>query len=456
MTGGLMKVPPPELSGQKVAVFGLGRSGIAAARVAVSRGASVIGTDSRTRAQVSPEVSALEEVGVQLVLGGHAEREFAEVTLAVVSPGIPPLPIFEYLRTRGAVLVSELEFGLWFLDVPVAFIGGTNGKSTTTTLVGAMLEGPGRRVFVGGNLGTPVCEAVGQAWDALVVEVSSFQLERSPSVKPKASILLNVTEDHLDRYATFGDYADAKGNAFVNQTADDWAIVPAGDSICLGQAKRGNGRVVTFGNSSELDYFIAGDNAVERASGERVALDEVNLHGLHNHHNLLAAFAAARALGADMGQVRAGARAFVPLAHRMHRVRVLDGVAYYDDSKATNVGAAVTAIRGLSEGKCVVIAGGRDKQGSYAPFVGALVAKARGVVLIGEATDIIATAVGDALPVVRATSMADAVAQARALVLAGDAVLLSPACSSFDMFTSYAHRGDVFAQAVLELQAQGA
>lgn len=451
-----MKVPLPELSGQKVAVFGLGRSGIAAARVAASRGATVIGTDSRVRDQVSPEVLALERAGVRLALGGHSEDELAGVTLAVISPGIAPLRIFEHLAQRGAALVSELEFGLWFLDAPVAFIGGTNGKSTTTTLVGAMLEGPGRRVFVGGNLGTPVCEAVGQAWDALVVEVSSFQLERSPSVKPKASILLNVTEDHLDRYATFGDYADAKGNAFVNQTAGDWAIVPAGDTICLGQAKRGNGRVVTFGDSPDCDYFIAGESAVERSSGESILLDDVNMHGLHNHHNLLAAFAAARALGANIEQARAGARSFVPLAHRMHRVRVLDGVAYYDDSKATNVGAAVTAILGLSEARCVVIAGGRDKQGSYAPFVDALVHKACAVVLIGEASDIIATAVGDAVPVVRATSMADAVAKSRALVRAGDAVLLSPACSSFDMFTSYAHRGDAFAQAVLDLQGQGA
>lgn len=450
-----MNVPPPELSGRQVAVFGLGRSGVAAARVAASRGANVIGTDSRTRAQVSAEVLALEQLGVRLVLGGHPEPDFVGVTLAVISPGIPALPIFEHLRQRGAVLVSELEFGLRFLDAPLAFIGGTNGKSTTTTLVGAMLEGPGRRIFVGGNLGTPVCEAVGQAWEALVVEVSSFQLERSPSVKPKASILLNVTEDHLDRYASFADYANAKGNAFVNQTAEDWAIVPAGDATCLAQAQRGHGRVVTFGDSPELDYFIADGGAVERASGERIALADVNLHGLHNHHNLLAAFAAARALGAELERVASGARCFVPLAHRMHRVRVLDGVAYYDDSKATNVGAAVTAILGLTEAHCVVIAGGRDKQGSYAPFVDALARKARGVVLIGEATDIIARAVGGAVPVVRATSMVDAVDQARALVRPGDAVLLSPACSSFDMFTSYAHRGAAFAEAVLALQAQG-
>lgn len=451
-----MKAPVRDVSAQSIAVFGLGRSGIAAARVALSRGAVVLGTDSRTRELVSSDVLALQSEGVRLCLGGHPEGAFAGVSLCVVSPGVPRLPILDQLESRGVPIVSELEFGLWFLDAPTAFIGGTNGKSTTTTLVGAMLQGPGRNVFVGGNLGTPVCEAVGQTWDALVVEVSSFQLERSPSVKPKASILLNVSEDHLDRYATFDEYADAKGNAFVNQTGDDVAIVPFGDAICRAQAERGRGRIVTFGSSSELDYHLADGCAVERATGQRVSLAEVNLHGTHNHHNFLAAFAAARALGASVEMVAAGARSFQPLAHRMHRVRVLDGVAYYDDSKATNVGAAVTAILGLSEERCVVIAGGRDKQGSYQPFVDALVARARALVLIGEASELIASAVDGAVPTVRAQSMSEAVTIARGLAAPGDAVLLSPACSSFDMFTSYAHRGDVFAAAVMELQSQGA
>jgi UDP-N-acetylmuramoylalanine--D-glutamate ligase len=344
---------------------------------------------------------------------------------------------------------------LRFLSVPSVFVGGTNGKSTTTTLAGTMLRADGRKVFVGGNLGTPICEAVGQPWDALVIEVSSFQLERSPTVKPDASILLNVTEDHLDRYATFDDYASAKGNAFVNQTAEDVAIVPGGDPTCLKQAQRGGGRLVQFGSTPDFDYYLHGGAAVERSSGMRVELSEVNLHGVHNHHNLLAAFAAVRALGVSQDTVVSGAHAFVPLAHRMHRVRVLDGVTYYDDSKATNVGAAVTAILGLTEPKCIVIAGGRDKQGSYAPFVDALAKKARALVLIGEAADLIAAAVADVVPVRRANTMEEAVSLARELTERGDAVLLSPACSSFDMFTGYAQRGDVFARAVTDLSGKG-
>lgn len=303
-------------------------------------------------------------------------------------------------------------------------------------------------------MGAPLCEAVGDEWDSIVLEVSSFQLERSPSLKPKASVLLNVTEDHLDRYASFDDYAHAKGNAFVNQTSSDVAIVPIDDEVCRAQALRGRGKLVTFGNEEAgkgVDYFISGSRAVERGTGFSLDLARVNLHGMHNHHNLLAAFAAARALGADDEMITNGASAFVPLPHRMHKVRTLDGVAYYDDSKATNVGAAVTAIRGLSERYAVVIAGGRDKQGSYTPFVTALEEKARALVLIGEAAPIIASAVGAAVPVHRASSMEEAVEVAQRLAKYGDAVLLSPACSSFDMFKSYAHRGDVFANAVSRL-----
>jgi UDP-N-acetylmuramoylalanine--D-glutamate ligase len=443
-----------DVAGKTIAVFGLGRSGIVAAKVALNKGASVVATDTRTAWQVGADVTALADLGATLVLGGHDPLAFRAIDLCIVSPGVPPLPLFDEFERRGVAVISELEFGLRWVDAPIAVIGGTNGKSTTTTLTGAMLMAEGRKVFVGGNLGAPLCEAVGETWDSIVLEVSSFQLERSPSLKPKASVLLNITEDHLDRYPTFDDYAQAKGNAFVNQTPTDLAIVPVDDEVCLKQALRGRGKVCTFGNEESgkaVDYFVSGTRAVERSTGFTLDLSRVNLHGMHNYHNLLAAFAAARALGATNDMVTNGAQGFVPLPHRMHKVRTLDGVSYYDDSKATNVGAAVTAIRGLSETWCIVIAGGRDKQGSYTPFVQALKDKARALVLIGEATPIIAQAVGDAVPVHQATSMEQAVEISQRLAKYGDAVLLSPACSSFDMFKSYAHRGDVFAEVVQRL-----
>jgi UDP-N-acetylmuramoylalanine--D-glutamate ligase len=273
-------------------------------------------------------------------------------------------------------------------------------------------------------------------------------------------VLLNVTEDHLDRYPSFEAYASAKGNAFVNQTPADVAVIPAGDSICAEQARRGHGRVVTFG-ASDADYAIVRAEIVERrARGgapvpgreERFPLEATQFHGTHNYANAAAALAAARALGVDAAAGRAGLTRFVPLGHRMAFVRDLERIRYYDDSKATNVGAAVTALSGITEPRAVLIAGGRDKLGAYEPLVAALTAKGRAVVVIGEAADRIAMAIGETLPVARAATMEEAVLQARSLAEPGDAVLLSPACASFDMFKSYADRGDRFAAAVRSLE----
>jgi UDP-N-acetylmuramoylalanine--D-glutamate ligase len=314
-----------------------------------------------------------------------------------------------------------------------------------------MLAATGKKTFVGGNLGTPLTEVALEAWDLIVLEVSSFQMERAPMFRPRASILLNITEDHLDRYSSFGEYADAKGNAFVNQGPDDVAIVPAGDRACLEQARRGRGRLVTFGR--EGAYAVEPRLIVERASGERFSLERVELHGWHNFDNAAAALAAARALGADRRAIELGLERFRPLGHRMALAGVVGGIPYYDDSKATNVGAAVTALRGLVEARGVLIAGGRDKLGSYEPLVQALREKGRAVVVLGEAAERIRHAIGDALPVVSASSMDDAVSAAQRLAQPGDAVLLSPACSSFDMFSSYAERGDRFTLAVRSLAA---
>jgi UDP-N-acetylmuramoylalanine--D-glutamate ligase len=246
--------------------------------------------------------------------------------------------------------------------------------------------------------------------------------------------------------------AYAKGNAFVNQTARDVAIVPSGDAICRTQAERGKGRVVTFGANG--DYAVSAATVVERRTGEMFSLAGTGFHGTHNHENAASAVAAARALGVDANAVRLGLANFRPLAHRMALVAEIGGVRYYDDSKATNVGAAVTALRGLTEPRAVLLAGGRDKLGSYEPLVAALAHKGRAVVVIGEAAERIATAIGGRLPVVRAATMDEAVQRARSLARPGDAVLLSPACASFDMFKSYADRGDQFAKAVSSLEGK--
>ncbi|RYZ09586.1 MAG: UDP-N-acetylmuramoyl-L-alanine--D-glutamate ligase [Myxococcales bacterium] len=431
-------------------VVGLGKSGIAAARLCAELGAVVVATDSAPAERLAPEVAHLP---ARLVLGGHEGVDFRGADLVVVSPGVPAFEALAEAERAGVPIWGELALAASQLRAPLLFVGGTNGKSTTTTLLGDLLKAADRRVFVGGNLGTPASEATKLTLDAAVLEVSSFQLERAPGVRPRVSILLNITEDHLDRYASFQDYADAKGNAFVSQTAEDFAIVPQGDAECLRQARRGSGKVVLVGGAG-ADYAVAGSVIAERATGERFELDGTQLHGRHNHHNAAFAVAAARALDVPAEAIQRALRDFTPLAHRMALVTEARGVRFYDDSKGTNVGAAVTALLGLTEPRGVLIAGGRDKLGSYAPLVEALRRKGRALVLIGEAADKIAAAVGDAVPVSRAVDMPSAVRLAFEQAQAGDAVLLSPACSSFDMFKSYSDRGERFAEAALSLKQE--
>ncbi|MES1179144.1 MAG: UDP-N-acetylmuramoyl-L-alanine--D-glutamate ligase [Myxococcales bacterium] len=435
-----------ELSGKRVVVVGLGKSGIAAAKLCRSRGATVIGTDSAPEEKVSPEAKAL---GIPLVLGGHADAKFEQANLIVVSPGVPNLPELVQAELAGVEVIGELELAWRFVDAPIVAIGGTNGKSTTTTLVGDMFLAAGLKTFVGGNLGTPSAEAVAASYDVVVWEVSSFQLERVPSFRPRVSVLLNITEDHLDRYPSFLAYAEAKGNAFQSQNPDDFAIIPEGDEDCRRQAQRGRAQLLSFGSYG--DYVVSGRTVTETRSGELFDLESSALHGRHNLENAAAAIAAARALDLSAAHIRQALSTFRPLPHRMARVAIVKGVTFYDDSKGTNVGASVTALRGLSENRGVLIAGGRDKHGAYEPLVEALEAKGRAVVVIGEAAERIANAVGDRVPVLHAESMDDAVNQAFHQAEPGDAVLLSPACSSFDMFKSYADRGDRFVSAVQRL-----
>jgi UDP-N-acetylmuramoylalanine--D-glutamate ligase len=428
-----------QLSGKQVVVIGLGKSGIAATRLCASLGARVTATDSAPTEKLSPDVAQLP---AELVLGSHDGVDFEHADLIVVSPGVANFPRLVEAEASGVPVIGELALAASFIRAPLLLVGGTNGKSTTTSLLGDLLKAAKLRVFVGGNLGTPAAEAV-----------SSFQLERSKALRAKVSVLLNITEDHLDRYATFQDYADAKGNAFVGQVEGDVALIPEGDYECKRQASRGAGHVLEVGGAG-ADYAVVDKTIVEQTSEQRYDLAGTRLHGHHNHLNAAFAVAAARAIGVPAPAIQQGLADFVPLAHRMALVTEIRGVRFYDDSKGTNVGAAVTAVLGLSEARGVVIAGGRDKLGSYEPLVAALVKKGRGVVLIGEAADKIAAAVGSALPVVRARDMAGAVRAAFGLAQAGDAVLLSPACSSFDMFKSYADRGDRFAEAALALKQE--
>jgi UDP-N-acetylmuramoylalanine--D-glutamate ligase len=441
------------LAGQRVVVVGLGTSGVAACRLALARGATVVGTDAKTEA--SPGARALAAEGVRLVLGGHEApaiaKEIEDADLVVVSPGVPAFPELQRAEAKGVRIWGEVELAVQALrhPAPVVAVGGTNGKSTTTSLVGELLARRfgHERVFVGGNLGEPLASHVDEEFSAIVLEVSSFQMERVEAFRPKVALLLNVSPDHLDRYPSEAAYAEAKGNAFVRQTADDVAVVPAGDPVCLAQARRGKAKIVTFGPGGDVDV-----RADSIAAGEAVyPRAKIALQGGHNALNVAAALAAVRPFGIEPAAIADVLRTFHGLPHRMVFVRERGGVRFYDDSKGTNVGASVTAVRGVSEDKVVLLAGGRDKGGSYGPLVEALKERGRAAVLLGEAKDLIASAIGGALPTKTAATMDEAVAIAAELAAPGDAVLLSPACSSFDMFEDYKDRGDAFVRAVMAL-----
>ncbi len=440
-----------QLEGRNVVVVGLGRSGIASAQLCLRRGAKVVATDSIAREKAPAQMLALEGHGATLVLGGHEGVDWAAADLVVISPGVPPFAALAQVERSGREVIGELELASRLVAAPIALVGGTNGKSTVTTLLGQMLEHGGRKVFAGGNLGTPLAEVVDEPFDALVLEISSFQAERIPTLHARAAALLNITDDHLDRYPDFAAYAQAKGNMFVGMGPQDVAVIPAGDEVCARQAARGLARVVTFGPGGQVRAESGW--LVDEVHGWRVELASMKLQGAHNALNACASMAMAAAMGGTEQGARQALSTFAGLSHRTVLVGEVGGVRYYDDSKGTNVGAAVAALRGMREGRAVLIAGGRDKQGSYEPLVDTLRERGRALVLIGEAADRIAQAARGAIAVYRAATMDEAVQRASELAQAGDAVLLSPACSSFDMYKNYAERGDAFAAAVRRLVA---
>jgi UDP-N-acetylmuramoylalanine--D-glutamate ligase len=447
-----------KLSSSNVVVVGLGRSGVAAARLARKLGATVVGTDSAPLERLSAEARGLTDQGIEVLAGGHDHVRFDEADVVVMSPGVPSIPAVEAAGAAGTEVIGEIELAYRLGPaLPIVAIGGSNGKTTTTTLAGALLEALGARPFVGGNIGTPPAEILVDGsiarYDVLVLELSSFQCERMPTFRPERAALLNVTPNHLDRYDSFDAYARAKGNMFVNQTPACAAVVPAGDAICSREAKRGRGELVTFGAAHVQQAAFAFDRdwIYDRARGVRYARKDIRLAGDHNAANVCAVLGLVADRAPDPSRVAEVLARFEGLPHRVSFVREREGVTFYDDSKATSVGAVVAAIDGLPQSKIVLIAGGRDKLGSYDPLVEALRRRGRAAVLIGEAADRIASALGSSIPVERASSMEDAVERAARLAVAGDAVLLSPACSSFDMFRDYKHRGDVFADAVRRL-----
>jgi UDP-N-acetylmuramoylalanine--D-glutamate ligase len=453
-----MQLFQPGLFGKKVLVVGLGRSGVAAARLCAARGAQVTVTDKQPAEALTAALAQLPPAAKREV-GGHRAETFLAADLIVLSPGVPALPEVEAARKRGATVTGELELASWFVDAPIVAITGTNGKSTTTTLCGAMLAANGRPTFVGGNLGVPLAEAVGtpatEQGGACVLEVSSFQLETVESFRPQVAVLLNITPDHLDRHPTLEAYAAAKARIFSAQTPADFAVVNIDDPLVETAAKGIRSHCVPISTRRALVVggWIEGDALCVRLAGGPAEYYPAHLPGLvgrHNLENALAALVAARLAGALPAEARHALVTFRPLAHRMELVGELEGVLFYDDSKGTNVGAVVAALDRFPR-PVVLIAGGRDKGASYEPLAKVMKQAGRGAVLIGEAAPKLREVLAPVVPVEIAGSMEDAVAQAATMARSGDAVLLSPACSSFDMFRNYEHRAEVYRAAVRDL-----
>jgi UDP-N-acetylmuramoylalanine--D-glutamate ligase len=470
-----MTTATPDLRGRTVVVVGLAQTGIAVAKFCARRGARVVVTDGKPAAQLAGPIAQLAGVPVTWQLGGHDAHSFTTADLVVMSPGVPTLPEMVAARAAGVEVIAEIELAHRFLDPGATLIAitGTNGKSTTTALTGALCEASGAPTFCGGNLGNmPLIDAVDHPANApgglIVAEVAAFMLENCTTFRARAGVLTNITEDHLDRFGTMARYAEIKGRIWDTQRTDDLAIGNAADPWTMAETAGIPSRLVTFDSRPGAEtargavLSPARDEIVLRgATGawgtreERYPTSDLVIVGNHNLENAMAAYLAARGAGVPGDAVRTGARAYRPLPHRMELVGDAGGVQYYDDSKGTNVASVAASVRGFPR-PLVLIAGGVDKGGSYQPMLEALDGVCQGIVLIGQAAPLIRAAAaehGVRYPVVDAADMHDAVRRATELCGPGDAVVLSPACSSYDMFQNFGHRGRVFRDAVAQVTA---
>ncbi len=443
-----------KIAGTHVAVMGLGVSGRAAVRYLVSQGARVSVSDAGSSQQLSvADMAFLAEHGVEYECGGHTLTFLRQADQVLVSPGIrQDLEILEQLRALGVPVLGELAMAGPLLHKPVVAITGTNGKTTVTALIGELLQKAGKKVFVGGNIGTSLFDYLGNPDDieVLVLELSSFQLEAAGAFKADVAILLNMTPDHLDRHGSMAGYAAAKMKIFSGQGPKDTAIVSGDDKFCRElSAGLDGGKRLLFGHDGDCQAQIVGHRIHLQWQGKQECYDLAGsmLDTATGAVNSAAAILAARTLGCAPGAIAQGLAAFQVAAHRMALVGEGAGVLYYDDSKATNTGAVLSALANFP-GNVILIAGGRDKGDDYTLLRESVGKKVRCLILIGEAKELIAQAMAGVTEMRKACSMEEAVILAASLARAGDTVLLAPACASFDMFKNYDHRGQVFTDAV--------
>ena len=440
----------------KVLVVGLGTSGLWTARWLIGQGADVIVTEMKRESELDPDIlRELLELGVILEVGGHKKETFLNVDTIILSPGVPhDMALIKSASKKKIPVVGELELASRFIDTPIIAVTGTNGKTTVTTFLGHMLENAGFNVFVGGNIGTPLIAyaASEQKADYLVLEVSSFQLDTIHAFSPYISIILNISPDHLDRYPDYEAYIQSKLRLYENQGDGQYLILNRDDQRLSSVSPSSGVSLLFYGSekSEGLHAFLEGGRISASLNGstrQSFSLDAFALPGSHNQENLLGAVLAGMALGIDATMIQKTINQFKGLPHRLEYVGEVNGVLFYNDSKATNVDAAVRAVTSFDR-SLILIAGGRHKGADYAPLVTAGRGRVKGAVFIGEAKGLLAESFRDEIPFSFAENMEEAVNRAFSMASKRDAVLLAPACSSFDMFSDYPHRGRVFREAV--------
>ncbi len=446
-----------DLNGRKVLVVGLARTGLATVKFLKTKGSIVSTTEMKPKEEMKEAIRELEGMDIPMEWGSHRTETFFRQDLIVVSPGVDLSiePIQKALK-KGIQVISEIELAYQFIHIPIIAVTGTNGKTTTTLLIGEMLKEEGKRVGVGGNVGDPLILFAdgGDRWEVLVVEISSFQLEAIEDFRPRFSVLLNITEDHLDRYPRYEDYIEVKVRIFTNQNSGDVAVLNRDDPIVMKYGAKIKAKKVFFSLKERLDEgaFSSDQCILLRLGGEEedYSLTQTSLKGIHNVENMMAAVTTARIFGCSKKAIEAALGRFEGLEHRLEFVREIEGVRFYNDSKGTNVGSVVKSLQSFSE-PIILIAGGKDKKGDLTPLKELIQSRVKQLILIGEAKERMGRELGGLTDTTLVENLEEAVLLAYQSAKKGEVVLLSPACSSFDMFKDYKERGKVFKEAVRRL-----
>jgi UDP-N-acetylmuramoylalanine--D-glutamate ligase len=443
---------------KQITIIGAGSTGRSLAKFFLSQGARVVLSDNRS-AELLDNLDELEKAGVRMDLGGHTQELFTAADLIVTSPGVPlDIPVLDLCRQHGVPILGEVEIAWHQLTGTMIGITGTNGKSTVTTLIGEMLKAWGENAFVGGNLGTPLIDAVGRDYQWQVVELSSFQLETIEDFRPGYAMLINVSEDHLDRYPDMASYVAAKARIFENLGENDIAILNADDLQVMQAASATAANKICFSSQTVLEsgMSLSDDKIIWRWQGAEIifAANELKLRGQHNRENAMAALIPLLIEGCPAEIAWNAARNFTGLAHRMEFLGEFNGASWYDDSKGTNIGSVVKSLAGL-EKPVVLVAGGKDKQGDLSALVPIIREKVDHLVLIGAAAERMSHAFDGLAKIHRGADMHEAVGIAAQVSCPGGSVLLSPGCSSFDMFKNFSERGRIFAREFYALSCAG-